>query len=177
MNQPPRGFLHRPQFSQTEVLWVTRLAAATLQTWVNRGIVDLSERNPGTGKPRQYSALDVCRLRVMRSLTDLGISVSTAQSIANEAIGLILAVDLSDAIKNTFVVIRASSQFTTEHGTAKFIEGFTWRLFREYDSRASELFGLRLKESLPDEPILVLPIGGIVHNILQWLMDFAKDRK
>jgi hypothetical protein len=154
-------------------LWVTKLAAATLQTWVNRGIVDLSERNPGTGKPRQYSALDVCRLGVMRSLTDLGISVSTAQSIANEAIGSTL-VNLSETIKNAFVVIRSSSRFTTEHGTVGFIEGFTWRVFTGYDTRVSELFNL--KQSLPDEPILVLPIGAIVHTILQHLMDFAKDR-
>src|SRR4030095_4693703 len=98
----PNEFLDRPQFSQSEVLWVTKLAAATLQTWVNRGIVDLSERNPGTGKPRQYSALDVCRLSIMRSLTDLGISVSTAQSIANDAIVSTLAVDLSGITTSTF---------------------------------------------------------------------------
>jgi hypothetical protein len=113
----------------------------------------------------------------MRSLTGLGISVSTAQSIANEAIGSNLAVDLSHITTSAFVVIRASSRFTTEDGTARFIEGFTWRVFRRYDTRVSELFDLRLKQSLPDEPILVLPVGAIVHKILQHLMDFAKDRK
>lgn len=78
-------YLQTPQFTQPEVLKVTRLKPAVLQTWVNRNAIELAEQNPGTGRRRLYSALDVVKLALMRRVADLQMDLSVAREIANEA--------------------------------------------------------------------------------------------
>lgn len=77
--------LTTPRYSQPEVLRVTRLKPAVLQTWMNRQVIELTEQNPGYGKRRLYSALDVVKLAVMRRIADLRIDLSIAKEIAGEA--------------------------------------------------------------------------------------------
>ncbi len=77
--------LEDPRYTQPEVLRVTRLKAPVLQTWVNRGAIQLSEQNPGTGRRRLYSALDVVKLAIMRRMADLSIDLSVSKRVAEEA--------------------------------------------------------------------------------------------
>lgn len=75
-----------PAYSQPVTLKVTGLSAATLQTWVNRRAIVLSEQNPGTGRRRLYSKLDVVKLAVMRRLHDLRLDLSVSKRVAEEAV-------------------------------------------------------------------------------------------
>lgn len=81
----PQLDLLEPQFNQPEVLAVANLSAATLQTWVNRSLLQMYEQNPGTGKRRKYRALDVARLAIMQRLTAFGVTASKAKDMAEEA--------------------------------------------------------------------------------------------
>ena len=73
-----------PTFSQPDVLEVTGVSAVTLQTWVNRRLIELAEQHPGTGRRRRYRLVDVARLAIMQQLTALHIGPSTAKAIAEE---------------------------------------------------------------------------------------------
>jgi DNA-binding transcriptional MerR regulator len=70
-------------FGNADLIAATGMSAATLQTWANRGILPLPEnrRNPGAGKKRLYSGLDVARVAAMQALTRLGVSASAAAKI------------------------------------------------------------------------------------------------
>jgi len=58
-------------------------STATLQAWANRGTFRLPEaqRNPGLGKKRLYSTLDVACLVAVKTLTGFGLSVTAAAQI------------------------------------------------------------------------------------------------
>lgn len=73
------------KYTQPEVLKVTRLKPEVLQTWVNRAAIRLSDQNPGSGRRRLYSALDVVKLAVMRRMADLSIDLSLSKTIAETA--------------------------------------------------------------------------------------------
>lgn len=77
--------LNEPKFIQPEVLEVSSISADTLQTWVNRGLVELVEQSPGTGRRRLYRALDIVRVEIMRNLTSFGVSPSRAKEMAEDA--------------------------------------------------------------------------------------------
>lgn len=74
-----------PKYRQWEVMAVTRLKPTVLQTWVNRGAIELSEHNPGSGRARLYSAVDVVKLAIMRRTSDLCIDLSKGKQIAEAA--------------------------------------------------------------------------------------------
>ncbi len=76
--------LQSPRFAQPDVLRVTGLRAPVLQTWVNRGHIRLSEQNPGTGRRRLYSPIDVVKLAIMRRLYDFGIDITYSQELAED---------------------------------------------------------------------------------------------
>jgi len=78
------------RFTQADVLGVTKLRKELLQTWVNRGVVKLGEQNPGTGKRRLYSALDIVKLGLMRRVADLGLELDIGRDLASEAERLLL---------------------------------------------------------------------------------------
>lgn len=84
MNYDPTIFdaLKIPRYTPVETLNVTRLKPETLQTWVNREVVKLAEQNPGRGKRRMYSAIDIVKLAIMRRCDDLKLALSTAVDIA-----------------------------------------------------------------------------------------------
>ncbi|GIK98487.1 MAG: hypothetical protein BroJett029_26960 [Alphaproteobacteria bacterium] len=179
-------FLSRPQFTQTEVLKVTRLTAATLQTWVNRGLLDLSEQNPGTGKRRQYSALDVVRLAIIKRLTRFGFSVSVARTIARHGVAWCFgASDLSVVNLGTYLVITPwdGPEPSSEAGRQWCAEGFRWSLETGLpeDIRLSDLGRFATPSDphrSPSEPFptfLLLPIGEIVAAVLRDLRKLLKD--
>lgn len=74
--------LNTPKFTQPDVLRVTRVKPAVLQTWTNRKAIELAVQNPGTGKPRLYTALDIVKVAIMRRLSDLRVDLSVAKQIA-----------------------------------------------------------------------------------------------
>ncbi|MEM7223002.1 MAG: MerR family transcriptional regulator [Pseudomonadota bacterium] len=74
--------LTTPRFAQPEVLNVIRgLSAGLLQTWVNRGHIVLSDQNPGSGRRRLYSPIDIVKLALMARLASFGISVQYSKSL------------------------------------------------------------------------------------------------
>lgn len=79
-----------PRYNPSETLKITGLKPETLQTWVNRGMIELAEQNPGRGKRRFYSALDVVKLAIMRRTDDLNIALSVACDWADWAAEILL---------------------------------------------------------------------------------------
>jgi DNA-binding transcriptional MerR regulator len=73
------------RFTQADVLAVTKLRPELLQTWVNRGVLKLGEQNPGSGRRRLYSALDIVKLALMRRIADLGLELDIGRDLAGEA--------------------------------------------------------------------------------------------
>jgi len=73
------------RFTQADVLAVTRLKPELLQTWVNRKVVDLGEQNPGSGRRRLYSAIDIVKLALMRRIADLGLDLDVGRDFAAAA--------------------------------------------------------------------------------------------
>ena len=71
-------------FDNGDVVAATGLSPAAIQSWANRGILTLSEkqRNPGPGQRRQYSGLDIARIAATQSLIGYGLTASTAAQIA-----------------------------------------------------------------------------------------------
>lgn len=79
------AFLTEHQFLQADVLDITRLRKELLQTWVNRNVVTLSQKNPGSGKRRLYSVLDIVKLALFRRIADLGLALDIGRDLAGEA--------------------------------------------------------------------------------------------
>lgn len=81
-------FWNQPRFSNADVVEATGLTAATVQTWVNRGLfVPISGQNPGYGAQREYSTGNVVWLRLMGAMRDAGFGTSFSAS-AVHAMGL-----------------------------------------------------------------------------------------
>jgi hypothetical protein len=78
------------KFTQGDVLAVTRLRKDLLQTWINRNVIALGEQNPGSGRRRLYSALDIVKLALMRRIADLGLDLAIGRELAAEAERLLL---------------------------------------------------------------------------------------
>lgn len=73
--------IHETIYLQRDVLAITGLDAATLQNWVNRGLIRLDCPHPGSGQPRRYSLLDAIRLRTMGYMTCLGVRAAEAARV------------------------------------------------------------------------------------------------
>src|SRR3954454_12652467 len=78
--------LEIPRHTQADLLPLLGLSAGSFQNWVNRGVVALSERNPGVGRRRLFSDLDAMRLLTTVELTRLGIGPSMAADFAAKVI-------------------------------------------------------------------------------------------
>jgi DNA-binding transcriptional MerR regulator len=83
--------LTEQHFTQGDVLEITRLKKELLQTWMNRGVVTLGEQNPGSGRRRLYSALDIVKLGLMRRIADLGMELGIGRDFAEDAERLLLS--------------------------------------------------------------------------------------
>lgn len=86
---PAELSIHR--FTQTDVLAITLLRKDVLQTWMNRKVIALGDQNPGTGRRRLYSPLDIVKLALMRRVADLGMALSIGVDLASEAERVLLA--------------------------------------------------------------------------------------
>ncbi|OJH18281.1 hypothetical protein BLX88_13990, partial [Bacillus obstructivus] len=82
--------LTQQHFTQGDVLEITRLKKELLQTWMNRGVIALGEQNPGSGRRRLYSALDIVKLGLLRRVADLGLELGLGRELADEAERLLL---------------------------------------------------------------------------------------
>lgn len=109
----------QPRYTQPEVLQITRLRPEILQNWVNRGTIQLSEQNPGYGKRRLYSHVDVAKLALMRRLFDLGIKLETAKNLAEASVAAMKAGTLK---WETIVCLRPG-------GTASEASAFTVQVY------------------------------------------------
>jgi hypothetical protein len=88
------------EFVNDEVAKATGLTPAQLQTWVNRGLVKpASERNPGTGSRRLYSAYNVLVIALKKHITEFGMPVSTADSFVTALSIWIDAHTIQDIVK------------------------------------------------------------------------------
>jgi hypothetical protein len=74
-----------PRYTQPEILQVTKLKPEVLQTWINRNVLELADQNPGSGRRRLYSRIDVVKLALMRRVADLRIELTVARDLAGEA--------------------------------------------------------------------------------------------
>ncbi|TGX49163.1 hypothetical protein E5A73_20215 [Sphingomonas gei] len=83
--------LTEQHFTQGDVLGITRLKKELLQTWMNRGVIALGEQNPGSGRRRLYSALDIVKLGLLRRVADLGLELGLGRELADEAERLLLS--------------------------------------------------------------------------------------
>jgi len=65
-----------PEFTQADVIRITRVSAKTLQNWTdpNREILRLSQGIVGKGRRRLYSALDIMAVTMIAHLSALGVS-------------------------------------------------------------------------------------------------------
>lgn len=77
--------LSEPKYSNADVLRVTGIKMGTFQMWLNRYMVKLSDRNPGKGQQRTYSAEDVLRLAIIAKLVNCGFPPSTAATMLDAA--------------------------------------------------------------------------------------------
>ena len=82
--------LSEQHFTQGDVLEITRLKKELLQTWMNRSVIALETQNPGSGRRRLYSALDVVKLGLLRRVADLGLELGIGRDLAAEAERLLL---------------------------------------------------------------------------------------
>ncbi|TGU89719.1 hypothetical protein EN794_043840 [Mesorhizobium sp. M00.F.Ca.ET.151.01.1.1] len=81
--------LTAPEFTQPDVLKVTRVKPPVLQTWINRKAIELAVQNPGTGKSRLYSGIDILKIGIMRRLSDLRVDLSVSKQIAEAAAAIV----------------------------------------------------------------------------------------
>ncbi|EFO31164.1 hypothetical protein TRICHSKD4_3393 [Roseibium sp. TrichSKD4] len=65
-----------PEFTQADVIRITRVSAKTLQNWTDpsREILRLSQGSVGKGRRRLYSALDIMAVTMIAHLSALGVS-------------------------------------------------------------------------------------------------------
>src|SRR5579871_6542260 len=75
------GDLDTPRFNNSELMWVTGLSLATVQTWVNRGLIRIQEQNPGHGRRRLYSARNLFSLAIAARLAESKLPISDAFSL------------------------------------------------------------------------------------------------
>lgn len=85
LNSSDTQMFNVPRYTTPEVLLVTNLRPEVLQTWINRNVISLNLQNPGRGKRRLYSALDVVKLAIMRRTADLELALATGVEIAEDA--------------------------------------------------------------------------------------------
>lgn len=78
--------LDRAEWTQGEVLKFTGLVPATLQNWVNRGLISPKIKNPGKAQRRFYAPIEVLKLRTVASLTAIGITPAVAVEVVTHCL-------------------------------------------------------------------------------------------
>lgn len=83
----------------------------TLATWVKQGLFEGRGEAPGQGKARGFSFADAVAVRVMRELTDRGITASEARKMVRDMWGHIDAI----AEGGAWAVARDGSRVAVDH--------------------------------------------------------------
>lgn len=190
--------LTTPRYPQPEVLQVTRLRPAVLQTWINRAAIKLSEQYPGYGHRRLYSALDVVKLAVMRRMADMQLSLAVSQEIAEGAADRLLETGKIDWNLHIFLTPKAATSgptieiagssplmaYSPTVGDARNIRvsdhtepfegtGFLNRRIRNPLSQDRPIDQDRrenlARQGVHAEPVIVFPLGEIVNGALAQL--------
>ncbi len=80
--------LQKPIFESADVCRVTGLTPTMIQNWVNRHVVEpAAGSNPGLGRRRLYSAVDIIMFDLIRRLVEFGLSPSvTAHAVKQFAV-------------------------------------------------------------------------------------------
>jgi hypothetical protein len=73
--------VYETRFSSEDVKLIAGINEVTLQNWLARGYLNLEQQNPGRGKPRQYTAYEVARIRFIKKLVDLAFPLAPAFKI------------------------------------------------------------------------------------------------
>lgn len=74
-----------PQFQTADVARAANVSFATLNSWLTRGLVDLSHapsQPPGTGRPRLFSRRRARHIALTAELTRLGLTIKRASRAA-----------------------------------------------------------------------------------------------
>ncbi len=89
------------RFSQIDVLKaVPGLRPDLLQLWIKRGHVELSDKTPGTGRRRSWSALEVVKAATIFELAEMNFEVSFAKKGADMVADYVTAVVAGDRPAN-----------------------------------------------------------------------------
>lgn len=109
-----------PEYTLGDVLEVTGLTKATLLNWLNRNLIMLStEHNPGYGRRRLYTALDILSISVAQKLSTLGLPLAMlrhlSELIKERSIQIIMA---GGGQKGLFIILQP--------------DGEGWRAFYDY---------------------------------------------
>jgi len=195
--------LHCPRFTQADVLAVTKLKPEVLQTWINRRAVKLTVQNPGSGKPRRYTAIDIVKLAVMRRVADLRMELSLARefaAIAEQRLNEGRKIDWHEhlsfqphsATKTFFNIgmmgvegervplvyghgVGDAHDMRVSHFTEPF-ESMLHRRERKRDGTRPMIPALRdqcARQGVHAEPVVIFPLGEIVNGALLQIEQLA----
>jgi DNA-binding transcriptional MerR regulator len=167
--------LQKAQFVNSDVMRAAGLNAATVQTWVNRGLIQpASEQNPGHGQRRLYSTKNVIWFAVVGRLTEWGLTVSLAVDIA-EAFTRMLQAEVIDTEKwlmdpspkhkvkfpdyESFWVAIGKDENGRYYTTQK-----PWTIHENWDD---EKYKRKFRAAKGDKIMLILDLVGIVVPVLR----------
>lgn len=92
----PRIEIKIPKYTTAEVIAVVGVRLETLKQWRKRGHLRLSMENPGRGRQRLYSLLDVYNIAVINELSGLGFFSFSEYAVSGLAEGPIIDMAMND---------------------------------------------------------------------------------
>lgn len=163
--------LNAPQFVNAEVMRATGLTMATIQTWVNRGLITpASEKNPGHGQRRFYSLKNIIWLTVMGRVTEWGLPVSLAAEIA-DAFDRMFQAETLDTAK--WLMDERSGEFPEYESfwiaIGKDKDGKFYTTQRPWTIRKKDFTEKQKTQMRPlngDTVMLIIDLMGVVHPVL-----------
>ncbi len=72
-------------FTQATIVSIIGIKPATLQNWMNRGVLSIAKSSPGREKARTYDAVDVVQIAFVFELGKFGISPKEADWLFDKA--------------------------------------------------------------------------------------------
>lgn len=103
--------VEHPFVKQPDALRIGRCEPAWLQTWVTRGHLIPANPNPGRGRSRLYSAVDVVKIAILSRFAAFGIPVDEASNVADVSGETLRGggrIDWNDFLPFCFTTLRSS---------------------------------------------------------------------